>query len=443
MSVGLVVASVEDESIALEMEIEQGDKILAVSGQEIKDIIDFQYLTAEEEFTLLVEKANGEVWELEIERAPEEVLGIEFEAPGSDGLILCKNNCVFCFVHQMPPGMRRTLYCKDDDYRLSVTQSSFVTLSNVSEEEFQRIVDLHLSPIYVSVHAWDSAARVRLMKTQLAADLPNQIRRMVDAGLTIHTQVVLVPGYNDGEVLAETVEKLSEFYPSIQSIAIVPVGLTKFRRSLTPLRIFTQEEARGIITQGEKWQEELNERHGRRLVYFSDEFYALSGWDFPNPEVYDDFPQLDNGVGMASKFRMEMESVWHLLPAEIPERRIHMVTGISAKPYFLKWREKLMERVKGLDLAVHAIRNDFFGHTVTVAGLTTSQDIAKQVGDLNGEEFLIPRMMLKADRYLFLDDHDVPWLEEQVNGKATIVENDGVAFLESVIGKFLEVEIFE
>lgn len=442
MSKGLVVAAVYENSIAEEMEITQGDRVLAVDGQPLNDIIDFQYLTAEEEFTLLIEKEDGELWEIEIERSPGEALGLEVQAVSSQGLKLCKNNCVFCFVAQMPEGLRATLYDKDDDYRLSMTQGSFITLSNLEEEEFERILKYHLSPLYISVHAWDAETRVRLMKNPRAGDLARRMKQLADADILIHSQIVLVPGYNDGEVLAQTVRELGNLYPSVQSIAVVPVGLTKYRGHLPDLRSFTSEEANKILEQGHTWQKAFFKLTSRNLVYFSDEFYAVAGLDFPHVQSYDDFPQLENGVGMASKFRDKFESLLKVLPDSIPSRRVHVITGTSARPFFEKLIQQL-EKVRGLSIAVHIIENEFFGSTVTVAGLLTAQDIAHQIKDLQGEVFLIPRVMLKADEEIFLDDRSIEWLADQIHGIPLVVENQGASFLEAVTGLNLEGETSE
>ena len=434
MPKGLVVAVVDPGSIAEEMEIQVGDRVLAVNEEELNDIIDFQFGISEEEFTLLIEKINGELWELEIEKDPGEFLGLEVETISAEGLKLCRNNCAFCFVAQMPKGMRPTLYDKDDDYRLSITQGSFITLSNLSEEELTRIISLHLSPLYISVHAWDPEVRARLMKNPHAGKLPEQIRRLTAAGIVVHAQIVLVPDYNDGDVLTETIERLGELYPAVQSIAVVPVGLTRYREHLPTLRGFTSQEASETLDQGERWQTNFFTRTGQHIVYFADEFYVLAERAFPEALVYDDFPQLENGVGMARKFITEIESGWKQLPEAISERHIHLITGTSAQQLFELLRDRLMNQVSGLRLSVHPIQNDFFGSSVTVAGLLTAQDIALQLGDLKGEEFLIPSVMLKADEDLFLDDHSVQWLEKKVNGKASIVKNDGLEFLEHVIG---------
>lgn len=443
MPKGLVVASVAPGSIAEKMEIQAGDRVLAVNDEEVKDIIDFRFGIADEEFILLIEKPDGELWEIEIEQGPDEFLGLEVETISSEGLMVCCNNCVFCFVAQMPKGLRPTLYDKDDDYRLSLTQGSFITLSNLKEEDIERILRLHLSPLYISVHAWNPHIRACLMKNPQAGKLPEQIKRFTEAGIVIHTQIVLVPGYNDGPVLSETIERLAELYPAVQSIAVVPVGLTRYREQLTPLRGFTSIEALNLINLAEQWQKHFFAQTGRHLVYFADEFYVLAGREYPDISVYDDFPQLENGVGMARKFINELETGWKQLPDKIAERRLHLITGTSAQALFELWRSRLMERYRGLKLTVHAIRNDFFGPSVTVAGLVTAQDIANQLGDLAGEEFLIPRVMLKTDEEIFLDDRSVKWLEEKVNGKARIVENNGFSLLEHVIGNTLEVECFE
>jgi putative radical SAM enzyme (TIGR03279 family) len=437
LSKGLAVSAVEEDSIAAEMEIVPGDRVLSVDGREIMDIIDFQYYTAEEEFTLLIEKPNGEIWELEIERSEGEYLGLEVETVGSGGLKTCRNNCIFCFVAQMPQGMRASLYDKDDDYRLSLTQGSFITLSNLTEEEFSRIIEYHLSPLYISVHAWDPAVRVKLMRNPRAGDLPEQLQRLAAAGISFHAQIVLVPGYNDGQILQETVERLSELWPALQSIAVVPVGLTGFREGLVLLRSFERAEAEEILSQGLRWQEDFLKRYDCRLVYFSDEFYVLAGREFPAAQEYDDFPQLENGVGLAAKLAAEMASVWGLLPASLAERSLHVVTGTAAEGFLRQWLERVQKYIRGLKISLHVVRNNFFGPAVTVAGLLTAGDLAAQLGNLGGEEFLLPVTMLTAEG-LFLDNHDLAWLEERVQGRAVAVEVEGRAFLESIVGHVLQ-----
>jgi putative radical SAM enzyme (TIGR03279 family) len=435
---GLKVSKVQRESVAAEMEIEPGDVIFQVDNQEIVDILDLHYHTSDREFTLLIEKKNKEIWKLEITMEPGEILGLEVSSVSATGLKKCNNNCIFCFVKQMPLGMRKSLYDRDDDYRLSVTQGSYITLSNLSSTEFRRILDFHISPLYISVHAWDSDIRKGLMRNPLAGKLPEQIEMLAEIGTTLHTQIVLVPGYNDGKVLEETVNKLARYYPAVQSIGIVPVGLTKYRAGLTKLRTITSLEAQKNLELGRTWQRKFKNRTGKNLVYFSDEFYVLAECDFPQISEYDDFPQLENGIGMAAKLHSELALYSSYLPKRISSRRIHIVTGVSASGFFRFWAGKLAP-VKGLEIIVHKIVNNFFGSTVTVAGLLTAQDIAAQLGDLQGEYFLIPKVMLKADERIFLDGYDIFWLEQRVNGKIVVIENNGKAFLEGVLGRELEV----
>lgn len=439
LSSGLEVSRVLRDSIAEEMDIRPGDIILQVNGREIHDVLDLQYYTAEDEFTLLIAKQEkNEIWELKIEKEPGEQLGIELCSVSSEGLKKCVNNCVFCFVRQLPPGLRLSLYDRDDDYRLSVTQGSYITLSNLSDQELQRIIDLHISPLYLSVHAWNPKVRKKLMRNPQTGKLPEQIRMLAEAGLTIHTQVVLVPGYNDGKILQETVDNLAFFYPAVQSVGIVPVGLTRYRKDLPLLRDVTGEEAKKVLSEGILWQKKFRSMTGKNIVYFSDEFYVLAGKEFPAEEEYDGFPQLENGIGMVRRFKEEFARYLPFLPGEIPHRRIHLITGISAGWFF---RDLIRELrfIKGLDVMVHEVTNNFFGPSVTVAGLLTAQDIASQVGDLKGEQFLISKVMLKADEDVFLDGYDIDWLEKQVNGRAVVADNNGQAFLKCLLGQSLEV----
>lgn len=438
MSNGLIVSNVLSDSIAAEMEIEPGDIVLQVDHCIVEDILDLQYYTSEDEFTLTVRKKNNEIWELEIEKEQGEILGIEVCSVSVNGLKKCNNNCLFCFVKQMPSGMRESLYDRDDDYRLSVTQGSYITLSNLTQDELQRIIDFHISPLYISVHAWNSTARTKLMRNRRAGDLPEQIKMLANAGLTLHTQIVLVPDYNDGEVLKETVENLASYYPAVQSIGVVPVGLTKYRQGLPALRTVRTSEAQIILKSGVLWQKNCRKKTGRNLVYFSDELFVIAEQDFPDVVEYDDFPQIENGIGMAAKFMAEITHYSLYNPVKISNRNVHIITGVSAANLFRHWTRNFLA-VQGLNITVHEVINNFFGSTVTVAGLLTAQDIAEQVGDLQGDYFLIPKVMLKADEEIFLDGYDISWVEKKVNGQALIIENNGKAFLEGILGRKLEV----
>jgi putative radical SAM enzyme (TIGR03279 family) len=417
------------------MELTTGDQVIAVDGQAIRDVLDLQYYTAEDQFSCIVRKADGEIWKLKIEREQNEALGWAFDQISADGLKTCVNQCIFCFVAQMPAGMRRSLYDKDDDYRLSLTQGSFITLSNLNEADVQRIIDLRLSPLYISVHAWNPDIRVWMMRSPKAANLPDQMKRLAQAGLTMHAQIVVLPGVNDGECLWESVRQLRILYPAVQSIGVVPVGLTKYRQGLTSLRTFTADEAKEILVAGQNMQRTWRVETGRSIVYFADEWYALAGLAFPALEMYDDLSQLENGIGMASKFNAEIAEIWDDLPQRIRAKRVHLITGSSAAGYFTEWAQRLRRRVAGLELIVHKITNEFFGETITVAGLLTAQDIARQVPDLQGEDVLIPRVMLNADAEVFLDDYDVSWLAERMNGRVIVAENHGRSFLQGILKK--------
>ncbi|MCL1917525.1 MAG: DUF512 domain-containing protein [Peptococcaceae bacterium] len=444
---GLLISHVDPQGIAAELGIEPGDRVISVDGQRITDILDFQYGTSEEAYTLTIAKGDqDELWELDIECHPEEHLGITFADVALDGLKVCHNNCVFCFVQQMPPGLRASLYEFDDDYRMSVSRGNYITLTNVGEEEFARILTLGVSPLHISVHAWDPEIRVRMMGTPAAANLPKQLVRLAQKGIDMHTQIVLVPGYNDGDVLNHTVHRLASLYPRVSTIGVVPVGLTRFRDHLNPLRGLTPQECAGILDEGNRWQEDLRERFGKNLVYFADEFYLACGRDIPPPGEYDGFEQIENGVGMLSSFREELqvlleEGGWshahRVLQTAAKLQVRHLITGMLGAPFLQKclaWTRENSPSYAGLaeEIHIHPIRNTFFGPEITVAGLVTATDIAEQVGDLGGEEFVIPRVMLKADEDIFLDGHSVKWLEEKLGGRARIVDSSARGFLEAI-----------
>lgn len=437
---GLLIASVDPHGIAFELGIEPGDRVVSVDGQNITDILDYQYGTSEESCTLIVAKADGdELWEIDVERGPYEYLGISFADIAVNGLKSCQNDCVFCFVQQMPPGLRSSLYDFDDDYRMSVSRGNYITLTNVSEEEFDRILALRVSPLYISVHAWDTQVRGQMMGNPAAGKLPEQLHRLVQAGIVLHTQIVLVPGYNDGETLHQTVQQLALSYPQVQTIGVVPVGLTRYRGQLSPLRVLTPSECAGILEEGQIWQKDLRRRFGKNLLYFADEFYLACGHEIPTPEEYDGFEQLENGIGMLSAFWDELTSLLDgldrdrsMAPLTLPPKR-HLITGLLAEPFLRKCLALVQTRVAvSGTIQIHSIRNDFFGPAITVSGLVTAADIVGQLKDLGGEEFLIPRVMLKADTNEFLDGHSVCWLEEQLNSPAKIVDSSAAGFLEAI-----------
>ncbi|MCL1852239.1 MAG: DUF512 domain-containing protein [Peptococcaceae bacterium] len=430
--------------MAAELGLEPGDRVVAIDGQPITDILDYQYAVGEESFSLVIAKTGAktdhELWEFDIERSPEESLGISFAEIAVDGMKTCQNSCVFCFVRQMPPGLRASLYEFDDDYRMSVSNGNYITLTNLSEEEFARILNLRVGPLYISVHAWDAQIRADMMGNPAAAFLPEQLHRLAQAGIVMHTQIVLVPGYNDGAVLGHTVRQLETLYPHVQSIGIVPVGLTRFRFGQKPLRVLTAQECARILKEGQVWQQEFRHLHQKNLVYFADEIYLSCGYDIPPPEEYDGFEQLENGIGMLSAFRNELAVMLDEPPNHSPPSHTrHLLTGILAAPFMgqcldLAHRHATIHKTSVPPTHIHGIRNDFFGSQITVAGLVTATDIAAQLGNLNGEEFVVPRTMLRAGTEEFLDGHSVAWLERHLNGQARIVNGDAGGFVEALFG---------
>jgi putative radical SAM enzyme (TIGR03279 family) len=427
MSKGLKVSAVAQGSIGAELGVEPGDIVLQVDEHEIEDVLDLRYFTSVGSFALYVQKPTGDIWELEIEREIGEELGLELASVGRNGLKRCRNRCVFCFVDQMPWGLRRSLYVKDDDYRLSVTQGSYITLSNLTEAEMRRIIDGRIGPLYISVHAWDPEVRQFMMGHPRASRLRRQIAALDRADIPLHTQIVLVPGLNDGAVLSATVRALAGFR-AVRSIGVAPVGLTGHRAGLTALRSVRPDEALAVLEAGRKWQSEFLSRRGKRLVYFADEFYRLAGAAIPSPEEYDDFPQLENGIGLIAHWQENLRNLWPeirrraaLWGAQAAKREhLHLVTGTAAAPIMAAAAAALMREVPSVRLRVRPVVNRFWGETVNAAGLLTAGDIAAELGDLGGDMFLLPDVMVRREG-LFLDGYDIPWLESRVRGRAKVL----------------------
>jgi len=439
---GLVISSVRPDSIAAEMEIEPGDRITRINGQDVEDLVDFHFLSSDDYLEMEVLKKDGEVWQLELDKEPQEDFGLEFVSVASRGIKRCRNKCLFCFVDQMPPGMRGTLYEKDDDYRLSLTQGSFITLTNLTEDEFQRILHLHLSPLYVSVHATDPEVRRRLLGNPLAGLIMDQLQALAGAGIVIHCQIVLVPGINDGAVLAKTVADLRRLWPQVQSVAVVPVGLTGHREKLPNLAGFNQEDARQVISLGSRMQKEFRRELGASFLYFSDEFYVEADLELPAVEVYDDLAQLENGVGLSRLFIDEVEALLPTLPLQVEARLVHVVTGVSAGKIMFKLIEEICQAVSGLEVQLHVIENRFFGSAVTVAGLLTGSDLIAGLNGLAGETILIPRVMFRSGEKVFLDDLSLEEVSSRIGAKIISVEPSGHDFLRELLGfEFVEEEV--
>lgn len=402
---GLVIESVDEKGIAAELGLQSGDTVLEVNGSDIVDIIDYKFLSADENLQVLVHKADGEHWLLEIEKDFDEPLGVVFQNGGIGRTRRCGNKCIFCFVDQMPPRMRPSLYVKDDDYRLSFGQGNFITLTNVSRGELERIAAMRLSPLYISVHATNPKLRQKMMGHPGAGRIMEQLRFLAEAGVEMHTQAVLCPGLNDGEELEQTISDLGGLWPAVRSLAVVPVGLTAHRRGLSHLRPYRTEEARAVIKQVHRRQEDFNSRFGYPLVFAGDEFYLVAEKPIPSTSRYGGFPQIENGVGLVRMFKDQWSRMRRRLPPRVDKpKRYSLVTGTLAGP-LLKQVTNELNRIKGLTVKVHVLKNRFFGHNVTVAGLLTGQDIlAGLSGKELGRRVFIPAVMLRESEAAFLDD---------------------------------------
>ncbi|MCR4406890.1 MAG: DUF512 domain-containing protein [Anaerolineae bacterium] len=398
---GGVIARVEPGSIADEVGLRAGDEVLAINGHPLRDIVDYRFYGAEEWLEILV-RQDGEEVIYEIEREYGQELGIEFTAHVFDGIRTCDNHCPFCYLKGMPPGLRPSLYIPDDDYRLSFLFGNFITLTNLNESDWHRLAEQRLSPLYVSIHATDLTLRCRLMGNLSAPDVLAQIRRLAALGIQIHAQIVLVPGWNDGEHLEHSVADLAALYPAVQSIAIVPVGLTRYHRGR--LRLYTPGEAQAILAQVAPWQANFRRRYGVTLVHLSDEWYLLAGQPLPTAETYDGFPQIENGVGLVRQFLDEWQAVRRHVKSTRHNAECTMVCGTLIAPLMQKVTDEL-SALTGTVVHVQPVVNEFFGETVTVSGLLIGQDvIAALRGHRLGGLVLLPRVMFDAAGERTLDD---------------------------------------
>ena len=429
---GAVVDSVEPGSLAARAGIRTGDVIATINGQSFTDLVEYRFLVSEETLHLEVRRGD-ETHSLCIQKECDEGLGIAFTEPVFDGIRKCKNSCVFCFLHQMPRGMRRTLYVPDDDVRLSVTHGNYVTFTNVTEEDLQRILTLHLSPLYVSVHATDPEVRARMLRSPRAAELLPLMRRLAEGGIEMHCQVVLCPGYNDGPVLDRTIADLAAMWPSVLSVAVVPVGLTRFRAKLTPLQPVDAEIAQRTLEQLEGWRPRLRRRLGTRFVFPADEIYFTAGLPVPPRQAYEEFPQVEDGVGLARLFLDELARVRRLTPRPASKpARIRLVTGTLAEPLVASLADEL-QRLTGHTVTALAVPNRFFGESITVAGLVTGQDVRAAVQAAGPVDCLyVPEVMLKEDR--FLDDVTVADLAAALATKVRVIAPSPLALAKALRG---------
>ena len=433
------IQSIEAGSVAEEMGIETGDVLLEINGNKIMDIFDYQYQIQDEYVEVLIRKPNGDEWLLEIDKDYDEDLGIIFESGLMDEYRSCRNKCIFCFIDQMPKGMRETLYFKDDDSRLSFLQGNYVTLTNMTDEDVERIIKYRLSPINISFQTTNPELRCMMLNNRFAGQALEQVKKLYTAGITMNGQIVLCKGINDGEELERSISDLTGYLPHLKSVSVVPVGLSRFRDGLYPLEPFDREDAKQVLRCIHAWQEKIYPEHGLHFIHASDEWYVLAEERLPEAERYDGYLQLENGVGM---LRLQMDEFDEALSQAESERdrydgrsdELSVVTGMMAYPYILDMAEKMMARFAGFNIHVYAIINDFFGERITVSGLLTGQDIIRQLkGKRLGSRILLPQNVLRSGEDYLLDDVTVEEMEKALQVKVDIVKSSGHDFVHTVL----------
>ena len=430
-----IVKNVLENSISEELEIEPGDNILAVNDHPIEDIFDYQYLINDEYIELLVKKSDGEEWLLEIEKDYDEDLGIVFENSLMDNYKSCYNKCIFCFIDQNPKGMRDTIYFKDDDSRLSFLQGNYITLTNMKDEDIDRIINYHLAPINISVHTTNPQLRCSMLNNRFAGTILERIRKFYNAGIPMNGQIVLCKGINDGEELWRSISDLMEFVPVMESLSVVPVGLSDYRDGLFHLEPFDKEDACEVIDIIEHFQKKAYEKHGIHFVQASDEWYINAGRDFPEAERYDGFVQLENGVGMVRLMKEEFEQEFSAVQGDDREYEVSIVTGVLVYDSIKILVDRMKEKFPNVKINLYKIINDFFGHRITVTGLLTGGDMIKQLkGKPLGQRLILPSNTLMADEPKFLDDVTLDQFIEALQVDVCIVESSGADFIHSVIG---------
>ena len=429
------IAWVEPGSIAEELGLEPGDAIEEINGNEIEDIFDYQYYVEDEYLDVLILTKDGEECVLEIEKDEDEDLGITFESSLMDEYHSCCNKCMFCFIDQMPPGMRETLYFKDADSRLSFLQGNYITLTNMRDKDIERVIKYHLSPINISVHTTNPELRCKMLHNRFAGDALKKVDILYQGGIEMNGQIVLCRGVNDGEELERSIRDLTQYLPLLRSVSVVPVGLSKYRDGLYPLEPFTKEEAKEVIRTIEKWQKKVYAEYGIHFIHAGDEWYLLAEEEVPEEERYDGYLQLENGVGMLRLLFNEFEEGYAKLEDGVHQEEISLATAKLAYPYLERMAKKMEEKYKGLKVHTYCIRNDFFGERITVSGLITGQDLMKQLKDQPlGSRLLIPCNMLKMDEDIFLDDFTLKEVSDTLQVPIDIVKSSGQDLIDAILG---------
>lgn len=427
------VTGVVKNSPAYKKDIRKNDMLISVNGHEILDVLDYMFYTADNKLSLILNR-DGSEFSCSIIKSEYDDLGLEFSSFLMDEKRSCQNKCVFCFIDQMPPNMRDTLYFKDDDARLSFLQGNYVTLTNLNDIDIRRIIDMRLN-INVSVHTTNPELRCKMMNNRFAGEKLKYLKMMTESGLMLNCQIVLCPELNDGAELERTLSDLTDLMPNIQSVAVVPVGLTKFRQNLYELKPFDMHSSLEALDIIHETQIKCLEKYGTRMVFAADEFYLNAELPIPSSEEYEDYPQYENGVGLIRSLIDEFDSALEQEQKLIRNRKISIATGTAAFSTINSLSEKACNKFALLQCNVYAIKNYFFGETITVAGLITGQDLISQMKDKNlGDELLIPKVMLRADSEVFLDDVTVSDVEKELNVKVRIAPNDGYELLNAILG---------
>ena len=432
------IIQVLPDSIAEEIGIQPGDTLLSINGEPVADLIDYNFHCAEDALDLEVQRADGEIWMCEVEKDPDEDLGLVFAANVFDRIRPCQNHCLFCFIEQLPPNPRPSLLVKDDDYRMSFLEGNYITCTNLEDGDFQRIADLHLSPLYVSVHTVDPLLRQRMLGRKKPAEILLTLQRLIACGCQIHAQIVLCPGINDGEYLQKTIEALYALYPGVLSVAVVPVGITKFQKN-TSLRLFTVQEALQTLDQIHRFQHRAMKERNTAFVYGADEFYIRAKKEFPPASLYGEFSQIEDGIGMAALFLQQWEQCRGDLPKRASGERVGIVAGVGGAVVLhdAVWE---MRQVPGAKVELLTVPNTYFGETITVTGLLTGSCLLDAIPPGCFDRLILPDNMLKFDEDIFLDDQTVDQVAKKLGTPITIVDGHARSLLEAVFQRDGKIE---
>ncbi|WP_252230365.1 DUF512 domain-containing protein [Clostridium sp. ZBS15] len=439
-----IITKVEEYSIAEEVGIEINDSLISINQTPIGDIMDYKFLSADEEIVLEIEKTNGEIWEIEIEKEYGEDIGLEFGGGIMDKAKRCSNKCIFCFIDQLPPGMRDTLYFKDDDSRLSFLQGNFVTLTNMKEEDIDRIIKYHISPINVSVHTTNPELRVKMLNNRFAGNILERLKRLTDSGITINAQIVCIPGINSGDELKRTIEDLYKLHPFVASVAVVPIGITKFREKLQHVKTFTKEQSAKEIEMVKELQDKFMKEVNEPFVRLSDEFYIVSGKEVPNSDFYKGYEQLEDGVGVVRYFNDVIDETLNDLD-ENSKGSFSIATGALAYEEVMKARDKIVKKNPNIKLDVYKVINNYFGETITITGLLTGTDIIDQLkGKINTKYLLMADCMFRkgyeladSSEQIMLDDLKIRDIEEALDVKVIVTDYTGENLI-SILNEYKE-----